>query len=274
MKVAVALTLHDVTAVIRNSKNPEVVADDDAWSIQVAQPAMALANNSVHYLSTGWGSGTGYASFLMAVVCVLNFIGAVHDIRVAEPVSVVYRRGGTAVIAAMGPFFLAADASHVSTRCESRLCRSAVLTRLVWLSSLFNVPRYLQLTQLRLWLLNLGDHLMQMINRLRLQWDSTKAAADVHRRVWPLQVTLQQINHGQGLGFSVYSKVLDRKTLNLLAFSIISFIATAIPFIMAFMPDPEPPTGACKLTPVSVVSDSSHRHGQLYVQVQPRLKAA
>jgi hypothetical protein len=37
----------------------------------------------------------------------------------------------------------------------------------------------------------------------------------------------------------LHTEVVDKKTLNMLAISIISFFATVIPLIMAFMPDPE-----------------------------------
>ena len=48
----------------------------------------------------------------------------------------------------------------------------------------------------------------------------------------------ERLNNGQGLGFTVFQKVIDKKTLNLLVFSVGSFYGTVIPLIMAFMPDP------------------------------------
>ena len=138
----------------------------------------------------------------------------------------------------LAPFFLAIDAANVSSR---------------------------------------ADNLMKCINNLRLDWASTERAKEVHSRVYPLQVTLKELNHGQGLGFTVFTsecrvalpqfsflitmctaslslgyldsvsscsrlisraEVIDKKTLNLLAISITSFFATVIPLIMAFVPDP------------------------------------
>ena len=55
------------------------------------------------------------------------------------------------------------------------------------------------------------------------------------------------------MGFTVFQKVIDKKTLNLLIFSVGSFYGTVIPLIMAFMPDPvgtvdEAITEACAVT--------------------------
>lgn len=68
----------------------------------------------------------------------------------------------------MAPLFLAVDAAHVSSRC---------------------------------------DHLLKAINSLRLEWPSTREAKAVHDRIYPLQVTLKELNHGQGLGFTIFTKV-------------------------------------------------------------------
>ena len=48
----------------------------------------------------------------------------------------------------------------------------------------------------------------------------------------------ERLNHGQGLGFRVFTKVIDKKTLNLIMVTVGSFYSTVIPLIMAFMPDP------------------------------------
>ena len=45
------------------------------------------------------------------------------------------------------------------------------------------------------------------------------------------------MNNGQGLGFTVFSKVIDKKTLNMIVLSVGSFYGTVIPLIMAFQPD-------------------------------------
>jgi hypothetical protein len=41
-----------------------------------------------------------------------------------------------------------------------------------------------------------------------------------------------------GLGFTVMGKVIDRRTLNVIFVSIVSFFSTAIPLLVALVPDP------------------------------------
>jgi hypothetical protein len=53
----------------------------------------------------------------------------------------------------------------------------------------------------------------------------------------------ERLNNGQGLGFTIFSKVVDKKTLNMIVFSVGSFYGTVIPLIMAFMPDPVSTSG-------------------------------
>lgn len=186
MKVAVMLALEDVTNVLR-ATNKSALIDDAIWDKEVARPAIKLATETMPHLSHGWGNGTGFTALLFAVITILNFVGTVHDIRIGSDSSDILRRAGGVVGGAMAPFLLAIDAAHVSSRC---------------------------------------DHLLKAINNMRLEWTSTQSAQDVHARVYPLQVTLNELNHGQGLGFTIFTKVVDKKTLNLLAISIASFFGT------------------------------------------------
>jgi hypothetical protein len=202
--VAVVLSLDEVTDVMKTTTKAALL-DDETWSTNVAQPTIRLATDTMHDLSRGWGTGTGFTTLLFAIITILNFIGTVHDIRIGEESGDILRRGGGTVGGAMAPFFLAIDAAHVSSRC---------------------------------------DHLLKAINSLRLEWSSTEEAKAVHGRVYPLQVTLNELNHGQGLGFTIFTKVVDKKTLNVLAISIASFFGTVIPLIMAFMPDAPLPVGS------------------------------
>lgn len=197
------LSLDDVTAVMKTTTKTALL-DDEIWSTDVAQPTILLATDTMKYLSRGWGTGTGFTTLLFAIITILNFVGTVHDIRIGEDYSDILRRGVGTIGGAMAPFFLALDAAHVSSRC---------------------------------------DHLVKAINSLRLEWSTTEEAKAVHARVYPLQVTLNELNHGQGLGFTIFAKVVDQKTLNLLAISIASFFGTVIPLIMAFMPDAPLPVG-------------------------------
>eukprot|EP01046_Picozoa_sp_COSAG06_P021315 COSAG06_NODE_1597_length_8977_cov_17.069836_3_plen_253_part_00 len=202
--MAVVLSLDEVTGVMKTTTKAALL-DDETWSTNVAQPTIRLATDTMQDLSRGWGTGTGFTTLLFAIITILNFIGTVHDIRIGEDSGDILRRGTGTIGGAMAPFFLAIDAAHVSSRC---------------------------------------DHLLKAINSLRLEWSSTEEAKAVHGRVYPLQVTLNELNHGQGLGFTIFTKVVDKKTLNVLAISIASFFGTVIPLIMAFMPDAPLPVGS------------------------------
>ena len=55
--------------------------------------------------------------------------------------------------------------------------------------------------------------------------------------------------------FVVFTKVVDKKTLNIIFLSVVSFISTAIPLVFAFLPDAVASQGAlggdgCALTDV------------------------
>lgn len=187
MKVAVMLAMEDVTSVLRAATNKSALADETIWDKDVAQPAIKLATETMLHLSRGWGTGTGFTALLFAIITILNFVGTVHDIRVQAGTGGIMRRAGGVFGGAMAPFLLAIDAAHVSSHC---------------------------------------DHLLKAINNLRLEWTSTQSAQEVHARVYPLQVTLKELNQGQGLGFTIFTKVVDKKTLNLLAISVASFFGT------------------------------------------------
>eukprot|EP01052_Picozoa_sp_SAG31_P018756 SAG31_NODE_1342_length_8700_cov_12.667829_3_plen_129_part_00 len=67
-------------------------------------------------------------------------------------------------------------------------------------------------------------------------FDENRAQA-IHTRTFPLLFTLERLNTRQGLGFIVWSKVIDRKTLNWIAMSVISFAGAVLPVIVALMLD-------------------------------------
>ena len=91
--------------------------------------------------------------------------------------------------------------------------------------------------------------LLNAINDLRLSWPSTKDAQTVHERAFPLQYTLRSMNNSQGLGFCVFGKVVDKKTLNVIGISVVSFVSTAVPLLMAVLvPDAVAREGECALT--------------------------
>lgn len=160
MKVAVLLAKRDVAAVARQT-NSEALQDDETFAQRVAQPSIKLATVTMRSLSSGWGSGTAWTALLFATICMLNFIGVVHGIRMGEPSREIFRKTVGCLLGALAPFILALDAAAVSSQC---------------------------------------DNLLRSINNLRLDWVSTETAKDVHARTHPLQCTLMELNHGQGLG--------------------------------------------------------------------------
>ena len=83
------------------------------------------------------------------------------------------------------------------------------------------------------------DALYQQLNGLRLQ--DNDAADLVHAKTFPLLFTLERINNQQGLGFTVFGWVIDRKTLNVIAASVLSVAGGVLPLLMAMLPDAESP---------------------------------
>ena len=72
---------------------------------------------------------------------------------------------------------------------------------------------------------NWHNVLLNQLNDLRLSWPSTELAIQMHSRVYPLQCTLlERLNNKQGLGFAVAGKVIDKRTLNVILISAVSFL--------------------------------------------------
>lgn len=208
MKVGVVLAEREVEDVIAQTTPQNVVAaDPERWVAKVAAPATRLATQTMKQLSEGWGSGTGAAAVIMGVASLVQFVRTVHTIIISVAagelaVWTVLRTFASMCVAAMAPFLLASDAAAVSTRCD-----------------------VLRLT----------------INDLRLDYSSDAQSKTIHERTYPLQLTLAELNHGQGLGFLIFGHVIDSKSLRNLLIAVLSFYSTAIPLILALLPDP---TGA------------------------------
>eukprot|EP01051_Picozoa_sp_SAG22_P003363 SAG22_NODE_162_length_16848_cov_16.978267_17_plen_134_part_00 len=81
-----------------------------------------------------------------------------------------------------------------------------------------------------------GDQLQSAINDLRLRWASSAEAAAVHAQVFPLQCTLERLNIHQGLGFLVFGRVIDKRTLNMILAAVASAVGGLVPLIIAVMP--------------------------------------
>ena len=58
----------------------------------------------------------------------------------------------------------------------------------------------------------------------------------VHGQTIPLLFTMERLNHRQGLGFVVWGRVVDRRTVNIIAASVVSFFSTVLPIIIGLMP--------------------------------------
>eukprot|EP01047_Picozoa_sp_COSAG01_P077238 COSAG01_NODE_13839_length_1528_cov_1.241428_1_plen_235_part_10 len=65
-RVGVALAHDDVVEVVKQA-TPEVLVDDARWTIQVAQPAIKLATDTMPHLSRGFGTGFGLVSFMFTM---------------------------------------------------------------------------------------------------------------------------------------------------------------------------------------------------------------
>ena len=198
LKVAVALAHDDVIEVV-NVVTSEALSDETLWTEGVARPTIALATDTMRSLSAGWGTGTAFAFLLPWVIAFTNFLTMVHQIVTKTDYADHARHGLVVFVMACFPLLLARDVAAVSSLCDTLLAR---------------------------------------INNLRLRWRSSSDAEAVHARTYPLQCTLRELNHGQGLGFVLLGKVMDTRTLNLLFFSLVSFFSTAVPILISMLPDP------------------------------------
>eukprot|EP01043_Picozoa_sp_COSAG02_P056690 COSAG02_NODE_6761_length_3376_cov_5.293813_1_plen_459_part_00 len=209
MKVAVALAEDDVAELVR-AATLEAVNDDSVWTQRVAQPAIKLATHTMAELSGGWGNGTGIGALICWIQALGNAIELMTKIHneiwnstspqdtLPWELELLKNAAGAFVFGCL-PLLLAKDLAHVSSLC---------------------------------------DTLLNRINSLRLEWTDTATAQQIHQvrpivcaltlayrlalmprlslsvqRTYPLQVTLRGLNNSQGLGFVVWSKVIDKKTL-------------------------------------------------------------
>eukprot|EP01052_Picozoa_sp_SAG31_P025968 SAG31_NODE_2316_length_5951_cov_7.632262_7_plen_484_part_00 len=209
LKAGVLLSRGDVQEVV-DATNPTVLTDEAMWSTRVAQPAFKLATNTMPNLSR-YGNGVGLAALVCLAGSIASFIGVVHDIltppETTEDEDDGINDGGTGrarkIVAMIGtalaPILLAKDVADVSSLC---------------------------------------DVLLNSINELRLKWDSTAEAQETHSLTFPLQCTLERLNGGQGLGFCVFTKVIDKKALNMIVLSVLSFFGTVVPLVLTTLEDP------------------------------------
>ena len=172
LKVAAGLANDDVVEVVKQA-TPAALKDDDQWTATVAAPAIKLATHTMAHLSEGWGQGTGIATvglWIFAVCRFAMFLGGgcatagdgTCDSGTSDTFAqAVQKELMPSLGAALAPLLIALDVAHVSSMC---------------------------------------DRLLDSINQLRLAWSSSSDAYDVHRRTYPLLITLKGCNNGQGLG--------------------------------------------------------------------------
>lgn len=212
MRVAATLAMDDVLEVA-NAVTAETLEEDEAWSAKVAAKATRLATHTMQDLSDGFGNGTGVATVMCWLMALAKLISLLKLIVQAEPVRSSFtdtfgpavgaawghfRQAGPLVVAILAPLFIAADVAAVSTMC---------------------------------------DRLYQRIVGLRLRWPSTAAAEKVNRKTLPLLLTLERLNNQQGLGFLVWGRVIDKRTLNIIMASVFSVFSTVLPIIVTLLPD-------------------------------------
>ena len=82
------------------------------------------------------------------------------------------------------------------------------------------------------------DKLMDRINLVSTECTSVEHLNKVYKRTNPMLTCLKELNTGQGLGFCVFTVVVDKKTLNKLVLAVLSTFATLVPIILALQPQP------------------------------------
>lgn len=206
LKVAAVLAEDGVLDVVKDVTLDSVDSDDETFYLKVFQPCMTLARKRMPILSAGWGRGAAFAclvawSYSFAKFC--RFLNSLHNpdyISEYGQLAPFVRNFIPSLLYAVGPILVITDLAAVSTLC---------------------------------------DRLMNRINLVNAECTSVAQLAEVYRRINPLLKCLKELNTGQGLGFCVYSIVVDTKTLNKLGLAMISTFATVVPIVLALQPDPQ-----------------------------------
>lgn len=198
LKVAAALANDDVVEVLRDI-NEESMQDDETFAAKVAQPCVKLAADTMRRLSE-WGHGVGLLAVGLWTFAIARFGKFLAGAAVYEGHCVVgefcaqswHKAFLPAVACSIAPFLLAFECAGISSMC---------------------------------------DALREKIIKMRLRWTSTAAAREVYQRTVPLTTMLREMNHEQGLGFIVFGKVVDKKTLNLVLATMASLLGTLLPLL-------------------------------------------
>ena len=204
LKVAAVLAEDSVIEVVKDV-TLESVGSDETFYPKVFEPCMNLARKQIPRLSAGWGRGAAFACLIawcstLAKFC--RFLSKLHDpFYIAEEgqLAPFLRHFVPAVLYAIGPIVVIMDLAAVSTMC---------------------------------------DKLMDRINLVSTECTSVEHLNKVYKRTNPMLTCLKELNTGQGLGFCVFTVVVDKKTLNKLVLAVLSTFATLVPIILALQPQP------------------------------------
>lgn len=229
MSVGSALAKDDVVEVMKKVTQ-ETLKEKQTWNNEVRVPTTNLATSTMPALSDGFGRGTGIATITCWVVATMQFMNILRLMASDDPsqsteyagtsfgVVWAYARSGLPMIlTAIAPALIAYDVASVSSMC---------------------------------------DHLHQRINGLRLHDGDMQHDQAVHEKTYPLLFTIERLNAQQGLGFVVFSVVIDKRTLNIIAATVVSVAGAVLPLIVTLMPDKqtsaaqEGVAGNCAMTPL------------------------
>lgn len=207
LKIGAALADDAVIEVIKNAAEPSSIASDEEWQAKVGNPTRLLVK-TMERLSNGWGKGIGVgalALWIWAFSRFSEFLLEYHKLALGQgtgeytAASAFVRKLLPGVVYAIAPLLLVLDLATVSTMC---------------------------------------DELFSPINAIGLQPMQAGEDATIHARTQPPMITLSLLNNNQGLGFKTFGVVVDKKTLNKLAFGVLSAFATIIPIMIALQPPP------------------------------------
>lgn len=236
MKVGVCLARNEVMSVVERTL-PAALADDERWSSDVAQPAVKLATHTMPALSYGFGTGTALVAMVATLMMIFNGNSLLYGFNTGYHIH--YTEEDEA-----GNEVSAAYSDVMAGRHAFNLVMQGLLVPLLLASDLAYVSSQC-------------DRLLNTINNLRLTWESTKSAQEVHSRVYPLLDTLRNLNANQGLGFTAGGKVVDKRTLNVIFVSAVSFFSAVFPLLITLIPSKDQPladvAGAtCNMTAAEV----------------------
>eukprot|EP01047_Picozoa_sp_COSAG01_P058737 COSAG01_NODE_6959_length_3416_cov_33.694001_1_plen_526_part_00 len=195
MKVASCLCITSIADVANAAHRTDPTNSAD-WNEAVSQPALTL-HTKTKTMSDGWGGGLAGCIFIAWTMCIQNFVNSIND-----PLCVNGDREFGYPIGTMQLKF--------------------VTFSLIWAV----LPLIIAIDVATI--STNCENLMDTLNLARCEYGQP-----AHNNIAWLETALRGVNSGQGLGFTLFSTVTDRKTLKSLLFAIVGGFTSGYTYLIA-----------------------------------------